>query len=138
MQHPEQCGDGQQVSGRIQRQGRGRSREGQQPAPQRWTHQLAHVEHHREAGDVGAQFLRILHQQGAVFVAGREFVAAGHPHQQGAEQQHQHLRLAVQQWDRQGSEQGSTEQPPLGPDQHGLAPEEVGGHPSRPAEQQAR
>ena len=135
-EHPDHRADRQQIGGGIDGQGHGRSRQGQQPTPEGRTHQLADVEDHREAGQVRGQFLGAIHQQGAVLVAGRQFEAAGHSHQQGAQQQQQHLGSALQERNREGSETAAREQGPLGADQHPLAAQPVGGHPSRTTHQQ--
>ena len=55
-------GDWQQIAGSINAQGPGRASGRQQQPADRGTHQLAHVEHHRKAGEVARQLVGAFHQ----------------------------------------------------------------------------
>ena len=134
--HPDQAGDRQQVAGGIEGERQGGAGGRQQQAADRRSHQLAHVEDHREAGQVGPQLVGFIHQQGHVLVAGRELVGAGHADAQGAEQQQHVLLGPVADRDGQGPEGRGGEQPPLGADQHLLAAGPVGEHARRTAHHQ--
>jgi len=136
LQQPDHTGNRQEVGEGIEAEGCGGSRQGHQPPPQRGAHQLAHVEDHGEARQVGSQLGGLIHQQGAVLVSGGEFVGAGDPHQQGAGQQHHHLGGAIEQGNGEGPEQAGSEQGPLGLNQHGFAANPIGAHTGRTAHQQ--
>ena len=139
LQEPQHGGNRQQIAECIECQGDRHARQGHQPSTDGRAHQLADVEDHREAGQIGSELLRSLHQQRAVLVAGGQFVAAGHSHQQRAQQQrhHQGGRPAGQQRDRHRSHSAGGQQTPLGPDQNRLTAESVGEHPGRATEHQA-
>ena len=138
LQQKHHAGDRQQVAGGINPQGPRRAGEGHKPAANRWTHQFPHVEHHRETGQITRQLLRLLHQQGAVLVAGSEFECASDAHQQRAAQQQQHLGLAFEQWNGQSTQGRSGQQGPLGLHQHPFTAQSIGAHSRWTADDQAR